>query len=161
MGWVLQTYVVVSVWQMNIVTVYKTEISSYLSFFNADEERGNLLPSGGIYMSPYILSMPFQEDVEDQLFGLPKPLYEEALSRWLNHHPQRIAQHRMLFDPCEDLDTDVRDFEDDEIDFQYDAKHHKSGIRRKDKPKRGQKRLDRHKKFDKIKKNRIYVVENL
>lgn len=120
-------------------------------------EFGDNVPTGGVFVPNYILSMVFEEDVKTELdqLNLDKMLYEEAHSAWRNH---RLALIQQEMEEFYDMIDFVVEEKGDDIFF-------KQSFRTNDikKPKRGQNSLKKHRNFEVIKmRNKMNrVVENI
>ena len=121
-------------------------------------EFGDNVPTGGVSIPNYILSLVFEKDVKTELdkLNLDKILYKEAYSAWINHRRGLIQQ-------------EIQEFYD-MIDFVVEEKGDdiflKQSFRTNDikKPKRGQNSLKKHRRFETIKmrnKKMNRVVENI
>lgn len=117
-------------------------------------EFGDVVPSGGVWVSPSILSLVHPADVKEALrnLDLSDALYEEALSRWSDHRLQLKIDEEL--EHAADMTVLLDDYDSDDMPVYRPPKTRESRV------KRGEKRQARHREFEKIKKRRVYIVEN-
>jgi hypothetical protein len=119
-------------------------------------EYGDIVPTGGVFVSSDILNMVFQEDVEIQLqnMNLEKMLYEEALSAWIGYRKDLIDLEKKEWQDMIEQYGEYQLADDFDIPYKMEKKL------RKDCSKRGQNSTKRHYEHEKRKKNKIRIVEN-
>jgi hypothetical protein len=112
---------------------------------------GDLVVTGGVWIPREIKTMLFQEDVEQALdrMDLSTDLYKEAMSGWICYR-----QGLLIKEIKEDSDNMPDHHHRDGVRF-------KKGQRRATVLKRGWNRMLRHRQFEQRKKRRVYIVENV